>query len=504
MISPDKEADILRLARAEKWPVGTIASQLGVHHSVVRRVLGREGMLEARLQRPSMADPYVPFIVETLDKYPKLHASRLYQMVKDRGYRGAPDHFRVIVARYRPSPPAEAYLRLRSLPGEQAQVDWAHFGKLPVDGGERKLYVFLMVLSYSRKMFAKFYLSSAMGAFLRGHVEAYEYFGGTARINLYDNLKSAVTERVGDAVRFHPTHLQLASHYRFEPRPCNVARGNEKGRVERSVRYLRTSFFAAREFRDVDDLNQQLERWLVDVSDGRKCPEDPSRTVAEVFAEEQPRLLALPDNPFPADEYLQVRVGKTPYIRFDRNDYSIPYTHVRKTLVASASLETVRVLDGDECIATHRRCWGVRKQVEDPAHVQELLDYKKRARENRGTDRLHHACPASKPFLCKVAERGGNLGSTVSNLLKYLDTFDAEALDQALREAVANDAPHLHAIRQLLDQHRHERNAPPPVSVRISDDPRVTGQRVFSRKLSTYDKPVAGTDNNDEQDSKRQ
>jgi len=498
MISGEKEADIVRLAHAEKWPVGTIASQLGLHHSVVRRVLGREGMLETRLQRPSIADPYVPFIKATLDKYPKLHASRLYQMVKERGYPGAPDHFRTIVARYRPARHAEAYMRLRTLPAEQAQVDWAHFGKLAVDGGERKLYVFLMVLSFSRKLFARFFLSSAMAAFLRGHVEAYKYFGGVARINLYDNLKSAVTERVEDAIRFHPTHLQLASHYRFEPKPCNVARGNEKGRVERAVRHLRTSFFAARTFRDLDDLNLQLERWLVDVSDGRKCPQDPSRTVAEVFAEEQPRLLALPDNPFPADELVQVRVGKTPYIRFDRNDYSVPHSHVRKTLVASASLETVRVLEGDTCVATHRRCWDVRKQIEDPAHIQALLEYKQRARQHRGTDRLHHASPASKPFLCKVAERGGNLGSTVANLLKHLDTFGAQALDEALQQAVANDTPHLHAVRQLLDQYRHKHNAPPPMSVPVSDDPRVTGQRVFTRKLSTYDKPIDGTDGNDE------
>jgi transposase len=501
MIPRDKEADIARLARAEKWPVGTIAHQLGVHHSVVRRVLGQLGVLEAHLQRPSIADPYVPFIKATLEKYPKLHASRLYQMVKERGYPGASDHFRSIVGRYRPSPPAEAYLRLRTLPGDQAQVDWGSFGKLEFDGGFRKLYAFAMVLSFSRRLFARFYLSSAMTGFLQGHVDAYAYFGGVARTNLYDNLKSAVLERVHDAIRFHPTHLQLAGHYRFEPKPCNVARGNEKGRVERAIRYLRTSFFAARKFRDLADLNAQLERWLADVSDQRRCPEDHRRTVAEVFAEECPRLLTLPDNPFPADENLQVRVGKTPYIRFDRNDYSVPHTHVRKTLLASATLDTVRVLDGDQCVAQHRRCWDLRKQIEDPAHIQELLDYKQRAHENRGTDRLHQASSASKPFLCKVAERGGNLGATVSRLLKHLDTFGAEALDAALHEAVANDTPHLHAVRHLLDQHRHKLDEPPPLSVAISDDPRVTGQRVFTRDLSSYDNRNFDAENAHAQDT---
>jgi transposase len=487
MIPRDKEAEIVRLTKAEKWPAGTIANELAIHHSVVHRVLGQQGLLHCVAHRPCLADPYMDFIKATLDKYPRLHASRLYQMVKERGYPGAGDHFRTMVARYRPCPTPEAYLRLRTLPGEQAQTDWGHFGHVEVDGGIRKLYAFLMVLSFSRRLFARFYLSSAMAAFLRGHIQAFQYFGGVARTNLYDNLKSAVLERVGDAIRFHPTHLALSSHYSFEPKPCNVARGNEKGRVEKAVGYLRTSFFAARAFRDVDDLNLQLERWLAEVSDQRKCPEDKRRTVAEVFAEEQPRLLALPDNPFPADERLDVHVGKTPYVRFDRNDYSIPHTHVRKTLLVSASLDTVRVLEGTECLATHARCWGAGKQIEEPSHVQALLDHKHRAREHRGMDQLHHVSSFCKPFLCKVAERGGNLGFTVAKLLRHLDAFGAEALDAALREAVEQDTPHLGAVRHILDRRRHERAEPPPLSVSVSEDPRVRGQRVHTRELSTYD-----------------
>jgi len=500
MIPRDKEAEIVRLARAENWPPGTIATQLHVHHGVVRRVLGQQGLLRSSVPRPCIADPFMPFILETLNKYPKLRASRLYHMVKERGYSGAEDHFRTIIARHRPCPPPEAFLRLRTLPAEQAQVDWGCFGQVDVEGGVRKLFAFVMVLAYSRRLFARFYLSCAMAAFLRGHVEAFQYFHGVARTNLYDNLKSAVLERVQQAIRFHPTHLELAAHYRFEPKPCNVARGNEKGRVERAIGLLRTSFFAARSFRDVDDLNRQLDLWLVQVSDQRKCPEDKRRTVAEVFAEEQPMLLCLPDNPFPADERVTVRAGKTPYVRFDRNDYSIPHTHVRKTLLVSASLDTVRVLDGSECLATHARSWAVGKQIEDSRHVQELLDSKQRARQHRGMDLLHQVSPFCKPFLCKVAERGGNLGFTVAKLLRHLDAFGAEALDAALRQAVEQDTPHLGAVRQLLDQRRHQLAQPPPLSVAVSEDPRVRAQRVRTHDLSVYDQLARNTDDDDHND----
>lgn len=196
MIDKEREADILRLFHAEKWPVGTIARQLGVHHTTVQRVLAQAGLSPKVVSpRPSMADPYVPFIMETLTKYPRLHASRIFQMVRERGYPGRPDHFRRIVARLRPRPPAEAFLRLRTLPGEQAQVDWGHFGKVQIGSAERVLWAFVMVLSWSRHIFLRFYLSAAMPSFVRGHVDAFAFFGGVPRVVLYDNLKSAVSPR---------------------------------------------------------------------------------------------------------------------------------------------------------------------------------------------------------------------------------------------------------------------------------------------------------------------
>ncbi len=166
MISRAMEAEVLRLHHAEKWPVGTIARQLMLHHSTVRRVLAQAGVPEAqKTTRPSMADPFIPFMLETLNAYPKLCASRLYIMVRDRGYRGGSDHFRAIVARLRPRPVAEAYLRLRTLAGQQAQCDWAHFGSIKIGKATRPLMAFVMVLSYSRHLFLRFYLNAAMNNF---------------------------------------------------------------------------------------------------------------------------------------------------------------------------------------------------------------------------------------------------------------------------------------------------------------------------------------------------
>ena len=130
-IDDELKTQILRYHFVEHWRVGTIASQLGVHHSTVERVLGEAGVERERQRprRPSKLDPYMAFITETLERFPILTAARLFDMVKARGYTGAPDHFRHRIAQLRPPRPREAYLRLRTLPGEQAQVDWAHNGQ---------------------------------------------------------------------------------------------------------------------------------------------------------------------------------------------------------------------------------------------------------------------------------------------------------------------------------------------------------------------------------------
>ena len=161
MIGDDRQAEILRLYHAEKWRVGTIATQLGMHHSTVERVLGQAGV-RMITSRPSMLDPYLPMIVETLKKYPRLRSSRLFQMARERGYRGSADHLRHVVSRLRPRPATEAFLRLHTLAGEQAQVDWGHFGKVTIGAAMRTLWAFVMVLSWSRQIFVRFYLSAAM------------------------------------------------------------------------------------------------------------------------------------------------------------------------------------------------------------------------------------------------------------------------------------------------------------------------------------------------------
>jgi transposase len=488
MIDDAREAEILRLYHAEKWRVGTIARQLGLHHTTVQRVLAKSGLeLKTVSPRASKLDPYVPFMQETLKKYPRLRSSRLFEMARARGYRGGGDHFRHVVARLRPRPAAEAFLRLRTLPGEQGQVDWAHFGKAQIGSAERTLWAFVMVLSWSRQVFLRFYLSAAMPSFLRGHVDALQFFGGVPRVLLYDNLKSAVLERAGDAIHFHPTLLELSKHYRYEPRPVAVARGNEKGRVERAIRYVRDTFFAARKWTDLDDLNTQALQWMTGLSADRRWNKDQTRSVGEAFADEQPKLLSLPEHPYNTDERIEVDVGKTPYVRFDLNDYSVPHQHVRRTLVVIASVHTVRVLDGTLVVAEHARSWDRGQQIETPGHIAALAQQKARARRGRGLDRLARAVPSAQRLLALAAERGSNLGNITARLLATLEAVTAAELESAVSEAVERDTPTVGAVRQILDVRRAERGQPPAIVPRFSTNPRAIEVVVQPHDLAQYD-----------------
>jgi len=487
VISKDLEAQILRLHHAERWPVGTIAVQLGVHPDAVERVIAQEGLPRPRPVRPSMLEPYLPFIEETLRRWPTLRASRLYDMCVARGYRGGPTHFRHRVRGLRPRRSAEAYLRLATLPGEQAQVDWGHFGQVAIGRARRALMGFVMVLSWSRAIYLRFFLGAHLACFLRGHVEAFAAFQGVSRAVLYDNLKSAVLERIGDAIRFHPRLLALAAHYRFEPRPVAVGRGNEKGRVERAIRFVRDSFFAARRYRDLTDLNAQARAWCAGRAGDRPWPEDRARTVREVFEEERGKLLPLPEGSFPTDEVLEASVGKHPYVRFDGNDYSVPHDRVDRTLTVVASEERVRILDGIEEVAGHERAYDRGATVEDPAHVAGLLEEKRRARKGRATDRLQRSAPTVASLLEELARRGENLGSVTYRFERLLDLYGAERLERAAREALERGAPHPRSVGLILERERAGRKIPPPLPIELPEDPRVRGIAVRPHSLESYD-----------------
>jgi hypothetical protein len=209
--------------------------------------------------------------------------------------------------------------------------------------------------------------------------------------------------------------------------------------------------------------------------------------VADALTEEQPRLLPLPEHPFACQLLRAVSSGKTPYIRFDGNDYSIPHTLVRRPLTLVASEHEVRLLDGTTEVARHARSYDRGQRVEHDAHLAALVAEKRRAHDLRGRDRLRAACPPAEAFLDALAVRGHPLASETTRLLRLLDQVGAAALDSALAETLTRGAISAASVAHVLDQRRRARRQPPLLDLVLPVDPRVRDLRITPHALSAYD-----------------
>ncbi len=487
MIDEATRATIRHLFYAEHWRIGTIARELALHPETVSRAVETERFNSTKAVRPRATDPYIGFIRETLEKHPRLRSTRIFQMIRDRGYEGGVIQLRRVVAGLRPTL-REPFLQLRFFPGEQGQVDWAHFGEVPVGRARRPLSCFVTTLSYSRALYFEFFFDQIMESFLRGHVNAFEDWNGLPRIMLYDNLRSAVLERRGDAIHFHPRLLELCAHYHFAPRPCQVRAGNQKGRVERVIRYIRESFFAARSFSSLEDLNRQALIWRDEVAHRRRWPGDDSKTVEQAFEEEKPRLLPLPEHVFDTDLLVPVRTGKTIYIRFDLNNYSIPSGVMGKPLTVAASGSTVRILDAsNQEIARHRRSYDRHQFILDPQHQEALLQEKRKAFGSTPGGRLAQAVPEAEDLLDAAFARGESAAGQTSQLLGLLDLYGAAELRAAVREALERKTPRASSVAFILNKRRRSRTRPPLPYVDLSHHPELENLSVTPQDLETYD-----------------
>jgi transposase len=485
MTTPELEAEIVRLYFGEHWKVGTIVAQLGTHADVVRRVLGIGAARTPSAPRARMVDPYRAFIDETLARYPRLRATRLHDMLVGRGYAGAERTLRQYVAQVRPKPRREIYLRTEPLPGEQAQIDWAYVGKITVPGGERALWLFVIVLSHSRAMWGEFVIDLTVHSLTRSLVRAARAFGGVTRQWLFDNPKIVVLERRGEAVRYHPVLLELCGKMRVSPRLCAVRKPEQKGKVERAIRYLRDRFLAGRTITGIAEGNAQLARFIADTAHVRPHPVLAPRTVGQMLNDERPRLLALVD-PLPdTDRVEPIEADRQAFIRFDTNRYSVPTDRAERSLTLVADDVAVRVLDGATCIAQHARTYGKRQVIEVPAHRAALLAERHAAADLKGRDRLRAVAPDFGALLERWVQAGPSLAIQVTRAIKLLDLYGDEVFAAAVTDIVARGLRDTGALALVCDRLRKERRLPVPVDIVMpahADD-----RDVVPHDLGSYD-----------------
>jgi len=463
MISPETRAQIRRYFYAEHWKIGTIARELNVHPDAVRNAIESDRFNRTEPMRACITDPYMEFVRQVLDQYPRLRATRIHQMIRERGYTGSVIQLRRAVARLRPAA-REPFLKLQAFPAEQAQVDWAHFGQVAVGRARRTLSCFVATLSWSRALYLEFFFDQTMENFLRGHVHAFEDWSGQPRVILYDNLRSAVLERRGNEIHFNRRLMELCAHYHFVARPCQVRAGNQKGRVERAIRYVRESFWPV-----VPSLPSPN-------ATGRRCSGAIRWRTADVGRRRQPhgcrgirrRTTTLADSsvhPFPTDLILPcARPNDLCPLRSQRllDSARSGGTPTDDRRFRHAGANPRRTAE----IARHHRTYDRHQLVLDPAHQQALLKTKRKAFETTPGGRLALAAPETKTLLDLAFAQGESAGSQTAQLLKLLDLYGPAALRRATSEALDRNTPRASSVAFLL--RKQQRSVPAPMAVDLS------------------------------------
>jgi hypothetical protein len=266
----------------------------------------------------------------------------------------------------------EAFLELDFVPGQCAQVDWGEFGDVFHDGSS--IHCFVMVLCYSRLIYIEFTRSEKFEEFIRCHDNAFRSWGGLVPQECwYDNLASAVTDRLGKLVRFNARFLAYTGHHGFRPHACNPARGNEKGRVESGVKYVRSSFWPGRKFKDFEDLCRQADQWREQTANRRE--HDTTRKIPHLHFESEEKKYLEPMNPhsYDTDEVFSRVVPPTFHIVYETNQYSVPWTLVGMSITIRVNSDEIRVFYHERFITRHERSYKKQQKFSHPEHSEGLM-----------------------------------------------------------------------------------------------------------------------------------
>jgi len=420
-----------------------------------------------RVSRGSLLDPFKPRITRLLDTYP-YSAVQIFQRLCEEGYGGGMTILRDYVRRIRP-PKRPVYLKLNFSAGECAQVDWGSFGSVAVRNTRRRLSFFVMVLAYSRRMFAEFTVSQTMEHFLACHEHAFAELGIPSKL-MVDNLKSAVLQRLaGVAPVFNPRYLDFARHHGFEIVACNVGRGNEKGRVESGVGYVKKNFLRGLELSDFSAIQAAAQVWLDTVANVRIHGETQRRPI-DLFAEERPHLRR--PNPHPYDlARTSTTIASSQFrITLDTNYYSVPSSYAHRRLTVKAYPDRVCIYFDNQLIARHPRRYGRHEDIEDPDHAKGLIAQRHRAREQRLMMHFLALSPDAAAYYEGLEQRRFNARHHVRKILALADIYPADAVARAISDGLAFEAFSAEYITNILEVRARTLPEPGPLQLTRGHD----------------------------------
>ena len=451
--------EIIRL-KAGGASMRRIARLLCISRHSVSRVLSEHGaaregsappedLPKPRTKRPSCLDKYVSLMQDLLDRFPNITATRMWEELRDRGFKGQYSIVRERVRVLRPERKKAPVIRFETGPGRQAQMDYSPYSLDFRDEGKTIVHAFSYVLGYSRRQYIRFLRCEDFQHTVESHVNAFCHLGGSAAVCLYDGMK-VVVQRFDDEDEpiYNPRFLAFATHYGFRPWACRPRRPQTKGKVERPFRYLEQSLLNGRSFRDLDHLNEVASWWLREHADVRVHGETKERPI-DRHQRELEFLLPLPEKHYEFADVGYRVVDVEGNIAYDRNFYSVPWTLIGDLVVVRATSEEITVYGKDILpVCTHPRVLrgtvGEKRECGEhrPKRKQEVISVLEERFRRLGTEgeRFIEGLLESRRFARREATR----------TLELLRLYTRNDLQQALERACRYRAFRFAAVERIL------------------------------------------------------
>lgn len=467
MLEAEVQARIFSLYWNDKKSIRKIAELVGVDRKTVKRVIDRKRVILDRQagSRGSLLDPFRDQIKELLLRDPTMASTTMLHRLRESGYMGGLSILKTFVRdlKMKSHKVREAFLRLEFAPGECAQVDWGEFGDPFKDGV--KIHCFVMVMCYSRMMYLEFTRSERFEDFIRCHENAFNFFGGIPKECWYDNLATAVTERYGGVVKFNPRFFSYMGHHSIAPHACNPARGNEKGRVENGIKFIRSHFWSGRTFKDFNNLCLQSILWRDQYLNLREHRVT-KRVVKKLFeAEEKLVLGSINTLKFETDEVLTKVISPDFHFVFETNRYSVPWTLVGMAVTIRINEKSIKIYYLEKYVAGHERSYLKNKVFTNPKHQEGLLARKPgaAAHDESRIIALKNLGIGVRQYFESLRASSRSLRSEMNRLLALSTVYGVDALNIACKEMLDDGIIGIEKLERYLRVEKVQMINPEPL-----------------------------------------
>ena len=368
------------------WTISAIAEETGFDRKTIRKYINQSTLPEypkrkGKVKKRKLED-YENYLLQRL-KEGTTNCVVLLEEITSMGYQGKMTILRDFIKEYRQKPNKQSSIRFETPPGVQAQMDWAELGEHFIDGKFKRLYVFVLILGYSRMKYMEITTSMDLEHLMKCHMNAFAYFNGVPKQILYDNMKTVVTKHTPTEIRFNRKFEEFLAYYGVVPKACKPARPQTKGKVESAVGYLKKNFMQRKLEPSLVKMNESLQIWLDTVAN-KKPNQTTKEAPLERFHAEQEHLLNWNQRPiFPINKWAETTVNLQGLVDYEGKYYSVPIRFKGQNVKIKETLNHhIEIYSELECIASHPLITGKARLLTRMDHYREIEKKEKNVTTN--------------------------------------------------------------------------------------------------------------------------